>query len=49
MELDFAMELDFDVAVRAVRASGEQIHAGVADFGEFHVGPVDDVAEEEFR
>jgi hypothetical protein len=39
LHLRFAAKLYFDVALRAVSASGEQIHAGVADFGEFHVGP----------
>ncbi len=48
IKVRFVPQLDFDVAEGAVGATGQEIDAGVADFREFDVGPIDDFAEEEF-
>ena len=48
IEVALVAHVDFDMAVRAVGATGEEVEAGVSDFGELDVGPFDDVAEEEF-
>lgn len=48
IEVALVAHVDFDMAVGAVGAAGEEVEAGISDFGELNVGPFDDVAEEEF-
>lgn len=45
--LGVVVDLEFQLAVCPVGAVGEEVDTEIADFRQFHVGPVDDFAEEE--